>query len=58
MLEKDLNFDNVIKKVASKNGTTEKALNFLKKDNNLSLLITQAIFNAEKRSREIARDLL
>ena len=58
ILEKDLNFDDIVKKVASKNGTTEKALNFLKKGNNLSSLITQAIYNAEKRSREIAKELL
>ena len=54
----EVNFDDIVKKVASKNGTTEKALNFLKIDNNLSLLITQAIYKAEKRSREISKDLL
>ena len=36
----------------------EKALNYLKVDNNLNSLITQAIYKAEKRSREISKDLL
>ena len=58
ILGKSFDFNNLIKKVASKNGTTEKALNFLKIDNDLSLLITQAIYKAEKRSREISKDLL
>ncbi len=58
MLEKSFDFDDIVKKVASKNGTTEKALNFLKIDNNLSLLISQAIYKAENRSREISKDLL
>ena len=44
--------------MASKNGTTEKALNFLKNDKKLSLLISKAIFEAERRSVEIAKDLL
>tara|TARA_Y100000589_G_scaffold307321_1_gene322890 strand:- start:13 stop:822 length:810 start_codon:yes stop_codon:yes gene_type:complete len=57
ILEKSLNFDDVAKTVASKNGTTEKALNFLKKENKFSTLISQAISKAEKRSREIAKDL-
>ena len=58
ILGKSFDFNDLIKKVASKNGTTEKALNFLKIDNDLSLLITQAIYKAEKRSREISKDLL
>ena len=58
MLDKSLDFNDLIKKVASKNGTTEKALNFLNIDNDLSLLISQAIYKAEKRSREISKDLL
>ena len=33
MLGKNFDFNDLIKKVASKNGTTEKALNFLKLDN-------------------------
>ena len=57
-LDSCFDFNDLIKKVASKNGTTEKALNFLKSDNNLFLLITQAIYKAEKRSREISKDLL
>ena len=57
ILEKKLNFNDLVKKVASKNGTTEKALNFLKKEK-FSLLVSQAISKAEKRSREIAKDLL
>ena len=57
MLDKSLNFQTLVKKVASKNGTTEKALNFLKKNNHFSLLISQAISRAEKRSKEIAKDL-
>jgi len=58
ILEQGLNFEDIVKKVASKNGTTENALNHLKKEKNLSLLITQAIYKAEKRSREISKDLL
>ena len=58
IIGKNLNFHDIVKKVASKNGTTEKALNFLKKDKKLSLLISQAIFKAERRSVEIAKDLL
>ena len=58
ILDKSFDFNNLIKKVASKNGTTEKALNFLKIDKDLSLLISQAIYKAEKRSREISKDLL
>ncbi len=57
ILEKKLNFDDVVKKVASKNGTTEKALNFFKKEK-FSLLVSQAISKAEQRSKEIAKDLL
>ena len=55
---KSSNFQDVVKKVASKNGTTEKALNFLKKDKKLSLLISEAISKAEERSVEITEDLL
>jgi pyrroline-5-carboxylate reductase len=58
IIGKNLNFHDIVKKVASKNGTTEKALNFLKKDKKLSLLISQAISKAERRSVEIAKDLL
>ena len=58
IIDKNLNFHDIVKKVASKNGTTEKALNFLKKDKKLSLLISQAISKAERRSVEIAKDLL
>ena len=58
IIGKNLNFHDIVKKVASKNGTTEKALNFLKKDKKLSFLINQAISKAEKRSMEIAKDLL
>ena len=58
IIGKSLNFQDIIKKVASKNGTTEKALNFLNKDKKLSLLISKAISKAEKRSMEIAKDLL
>tara|TARA_A100001011_G_scaffold399001_1_gene505621 strand:- start:3198 stop:4007 length:810 start_codon:yes stop_codon:yes gene_type:complete len=58
ILGKSLNFDDIVKKVVSKNGTTEKALNYLKKDKKLNLIISQAILKAEKRSREIAKDLL
>ena len=58
ILGKSLDFNEIVKKVASKNGTTEKALNYLKVDNNLNSLITQAIYKAEKRSREISKDLL
>ena len=58
IIGKSLNFEDIVKKVASKNGTTEKALNFLKKDKKLSFLISQAISKAEKRSMEIAKDLL
>ena len=58
ILDKSYDFNDLIKKVASKNGTTEKALNFLNIDNDLSLLISQAIYKAEKRSREISKDLL
>ena len=58
IIGKNSNFHDIVKKVASKNGTTEKALNFLKKDKKLSLLISQAISKAERRSVEIAKDLL
>ena len=58
MLGKNFDFNDLIKKVASKNGTTEKALNFLKLDNDLLLLITKAIYKAEKRSRAISKGLL
>ena len=58
ILNKSCDYNDLIKKVASKNGTTEKALNFLNIDNDLSLLISQAIYKAEKRSREISKDLL
>ena len=58
IIDKNLNFHDIVKKVASKNGTTEKALSFLKKDKKLSLLISQAISKAERRSVEIAKDLL
>ena len=58
ILGEGLDFDDIIKKVASKNGTTERALDFFKKNNNLSLLFSQAIHKAEKRSKEIAKDLL
>ena len=58
IIDKSLSFEDFVKKVASKNGTTEKALNFLKKDKKLSLLISKAITKAEERSIEIAKDLL
>ena len=58
IMGKSSNFEDVVKKVASKNGTTEKALNFLKKDKKLSLLISKAISKAEERSLEITEDLL
>ena len=57
IIDKSLSFEDFVKKVASKNGTTEKALNFLKKDKKLSLLINKAITKAEERSIEIAKDL-
>ena len=57
ILGKSLKFEDIVKKVASKNGTTEKALSFLEKDKNLSLLVGQAISKAEERSKEIAKDL-
>ena len=58
ILKQNYNFDDIIKKVASKNGTTEKALNYLKNDKKLNLVISEAISKAEKRSQEIAKDLL
>ena len=55
--EKKLNYENVIKRVASKKGTTEKALSYLNKNNGFLSLFQNAILKAEKRSEEISRDL-
>ncbi|MEG8948149.1 pyrroline-5-carboxylate reductase [Rosettibacter firmus] len=50
----DLDLETLIKKVASKGGTTEAAFEILKK-NNFAEILSSAILRAEERSRELAR---
>ena len=50
-------YGDIVKKVASKKGTTEQAIKYLRKKK-LILLIQKAILSAEKRSEVISKDLL
>lgn len=50
----DSDLDTLIKKVASKGGTTEAAFEVLKK-NNFAEIFSQAILRAEERSKELSR---
>lgn len=50
----ELDLETLIKKVASKGGTTEAAFEILKK-NNFAEILSNAILRAEERSRELAR---
>ena len=53
----NLQYGDIVKKVASKKGTTEQAIKYLK-EKKKSLLIQKAILSAEKRSEVISKDLL
>ncbi|MEJ5352121.1 MAG: pyrroline-5-carboxylate reductase [Melioribacteraceae bacterium] len=50
----DLDLETLIKKVASKGGTTEAAFEVLKK-NNFAEIFSKAILRAEERSKELSR---
>ena len=50
-------FNDLIKKVASKGGTTEEGLKVLSKNNNLSKLFEKAISSAENKSKIISEKL-
>ena len=52
---KNLSFDKYISLVASKGGTTEEALNILKKNNALLNLFNKAIFKATKKSESMGK---
>ena len=54
----NLQYGDIVKKVASKKGTTEQAIKYLKEKKKLTLLIQKAILSAEKRSEVISKDLL
>ena len=53
----NLQYGDIVKKVASKRGTTEQAIKYLKEKKKLILLIQKAILSAEKRSEVISKDL-
>ena len=53
----NLRYGDIVKKVASKRGTTEQAIKYLKEKKKLILLIQKAILSAEKRSEVISKDL-
>ena len=56
-LEKEkINFGDLIKKVASKGGTTEKALKYFSKNDKLESIISTAIKKAEKRSKDLSKN--
>ena len=53
----NLQYGDIVKKVASKRGTTAQAIKYLKEKKKLILLIQKAILSAEKRSEVISKDL-
>ena len=55
-LEKEkIDFSDLIKKVASKGGTTEKALMYFSKNDKLEHIINDAIKKAEKKSKDLSK---
>ena len=52
---KSLDFSDLIKKVASKGGTTEKALMYFSKNDKLEHIINDAIKKAEKKSKDLSK---
>ena len=55
--KKNYKFNDSIKKVASKRGTTEEGLKVLSKKNNLLKLFEKAIVSAERKSKRISQNL-
>jgi pyrroline-5-carboxylate reductase len=53
ILAKDEAYDSLIKKIASKGGTTEKALEVFKKEN-LDKIVLKAVTSAYKRAKELS----
>lgn len=52
----DADFDELINAVKSKGGTTEAALNTFE-DNKVGLYITEGVINAEKRAKELSKNV-
>ena len=56
-IEKEkIGFSDLIRKVSSVGGTTEKALLYFSKNDRLELLISSAIKKAEKRSQDLSKN--
>tara|TARA_Y100000994_G_C15590879_1_gene400569 strand:- start:248 stop:862 length:615 start_codon:yes stop_codon:yes gene_type:complete len=56
-IEKEkIEFKDLIKRVASKGGTTEKALKYFSQNNRFDSVITTAINKAENRSKELSKN--
>ena len=56
-IEKEkIGFSDLIRKVSSAGGTTEKALLYFSKNDRLELTISSAIKKAEKRSQDLSKN--